>query len=115
MGIFDIFAAGVAHAAGRAASDAVRERQKAEEKAARELDRRIELSGTLAEVNLEFIEACNALGFDGNHIGLHINSFDDEDDIIQDGASGIKAYKAKLDDYLDKLKEFNLWAEGRRI
>lgn len=106
MGIFDIFAAGVAHAAGRAASDAVRERQKAEEKAARELDRRIELSGTLAEVNLEFIEACNALGFDGNHIGLHINSFDDEDDIIQDGASGIKAYKAKLDDYLDKLKEF---------
>ena len=34
MGIFDIFAAGVAHAAGRAASDAVRERQKAEEKAA---------------------------------------------------------------------------------
>ena len=105
MGLFDMFVAGAAHAAGSAARNAVREQHKAEERAARELDRQIELSGEAANVDLAFVAKCESLGFDGGNISNYTCLYDDND-LYAGGRSFINAHRRKLDDYYSKLVTF---------
>lgn len=105
MGLFDMFVAGAAHAAGSAARDAVREQHRAEERSARELDRRIEVMGELADIDLAFTSKCRSLGFDGGSISNYTCLYD-EDAMVAGGRSAINAHKRELDEYIRKLETY---------